>query len=181
MQHPSEKKPEEKVLNFMGISCCTVKSGPSRVSLVDSGLLSLSLTLFLSYCLSLFRLKHLMNLSAVAIACVADEVEVEVRYDSRFHFQLETFSQNSALCQPVGIHCRFKFMYVPPSLSPPLSPFRLYYHLMCSVQSNVNGFVYIVSFRKKKAFQRGVYALGESSMSPDTRQLAWKSFENLSM
>lgn len=90
MQHPSKKKPEEKVLNFMGISYCTVKSGPSRVSLVDSGLLSLSLTLSLS--VSLFRLKHLMNLSAVAIACVADEVEVEVRYDSWFHFQLETFS-----------------------------------------------------------------------------------------
>lgn len=177
MQHPSKKKPEEKVLNFMGISYCTVKSGPSRVSLVDSGLLSLALPFCIS--LSLFRLKHLMNLSAVAIACVADEVEVEVRYDSWFHFQLETFSQNSALCQPAGIHCRFKFMYVCPSLSS-FSPFGFYYHLMCSVQSNVNGFVYIVSFRKKKAFQRGVYALVESSMSPDTRQLAWNSFENLS-
>lgn len=36
-------------------------------------------------------------------------------------------------------------MFPSPSLSLP-SPFRLYYHLMCSIQSNVNGFLYIVSF-----------------------------------
>lgn len=56
------------------------------------------------------------------------------------------------------------------------SPTRLYYHLMCSIQSNVNGFVYIVSFRETGLpAAQAVHAL-ESSMSPDARQRPPKEF-----